>query len=329
MEATKKLYTKVLSRKNTINGIVYGEDNTFLAIETGNELNYNMTRGPGVPDSDYRRPPPGNWTNEIAQHLKSLAPNILVMDGTLSRANATEVTWAEEALTSPYVDLYSNHYYDVDLIKPMNFYKMSNDSNWIRKYGKTFIVGEHGFYSYTEQWRDFFQLQLNTPTAGSMVWGLRAHNAEGGFDTHGEGNGIFSYHAPGWSPPVEGDFDPREQFIVREIYKLSYDILGQAAPSWPIPNAPTILAVNTTSNGTSYLTYQGASWAEHYEIFHKSANSSDMYAGKWAQVANFVRDNVGPGLANYAIEDGASGDWAMRGVSVDQIPGDWSQVVSV
>ena len=68
-------------------------------------------------------------------------PNILVMDGTLSRANATEATWAEEALTSPYVDLYSNHYYDVDLIKPMNFYKMSNDSNWIRKYGKTFIVG--------------------------------------------------------------------------------------------------------------------------------------------------------------------------------------------
>ena len=38
IEATKKLYTKVLSRNNTVNGIVYGEDNTFWAIETGNEL---------------------------------------------------------------------------------------------------------------------------------------------------------------------------------------------------------------------------------------------------------------------------------------------------
>ena len=33
--------------------------------------------------------------------------------------------------------------------------------------------------------------------------------------------GIFSYHAPGWSPNVEADFDPRELFIIREIYKLS------------------------------------------------------------------------------------------------------------
>jgi len=37
-ESTKKLYTKVLDRVNTINGKNYGEDNAFWAIETGNEL---------------------------------------------------------------------------------------------------------------------------------------------------------------------------------------------------------------------------------------------------------------------------------------------------
>ena len=38
IDATKKLYTKLLTRKNSINGVVYGHDNTFLAIETGNVL---------------------------------------------------------------------------------------------------------------------------------------------------------------------------------------------------------------------------------------------------------------------------------------------------
>lgn len=36
--ATKKIYSKLLSRTNTINGVVYGHDNTLWAIETGNEL---------------------------------------------------------------------------------------------------------------------------------------------------------------------------------------------------------------------------------------------------------------------------------------------------
>ena len=66
-----------------------------------------MTKGPGVTQAEQTRPPPGNWTNEIAQHIKSLAPNILVLDGSLSRANLTEDTWDPVALKSPYVDLYS------------------------------------------------------------------------------------------------------------------------------------------------------------------------------------------------------------------------------
>jgi hypothetical protein len=38
IDATKKIYTKLLARTNTLNGVVYGQDNTFWAIETGNEL---------------------------------------------------------------------------------------------------------------------------------------------------------------------------------------------------------------------------------------------------------------------------------------------------
>lgn len=38
VNATKKIYTKLLDRTNTVNGVRYGDDNTFWAIETGNEL---------------------------------------------------------------------------------------------------------------------------------------------------------------------------------------------------------------------------------------------------------------------------------------------------
>jgi hypothetical protein len=79
-----------------------------------------MTEG-----ADRTRPPPGSvshicsspwllsntdlqWTATIAEHIKSLAPSLLVMDGSFSRNNFTDQKWAPEALTSPYVDLYSS-----------------------------------------------------------------------------------------------------------------------------------------------------------------------------------------------------------------------------
>ncbi len=49
-----------------------------------------------------------------------------------------------------------------------------------------------------------------------------------------------------------------------------------------------MLTSNSTGNGTIVLPFQGASWAEHYEIFH----AQDV-AQNWTEVANFVRDNVG------------------------------------
>lgn len=42
-----------------------------------------------------------------AEHSKSLAPNILFLDGSLARNNFTEQSFAPEALTSPAVDIFS------------------------------------------------------------------------------------------------------------------------------------------------------------------------------------------------------------------------------
>lgn len=37
----KKILKKFLTRVNTVNGRVYGHDDTFLAFETGNEMNWS------------------------------------------------------------------------------------------------------------------------------------------------------------------------------------------------------------------------------------------------------------------------------------------------
>jgi len=98
--------------------------------------------------ADRTRPPSGDvcppntkadekWTSTIAAHIKSLAPNLLVMDGSFSRNNFTDQKWAPEALSSPHVDIYSSHYYAPGDDPAYEFQAMVNDSNLVRSYGKT------------------------------------------------------------------------------------------------------------------------------------------------------------------------------------------------
>lgn len=81
-------------------------------------------------------PAPGSWTVNIAQHIKSLAPNILVMDGSLSRSNNTADKFNTTALNSPYVDLFSYHYYDVHYGQ-LPFYDVPADSAYVTQHNKT------------------------------------------------------------------------------------------------------------------------------------------------------------------------------------------------
>jgi len=322
--ATKKLYTKVLTRVNTLNGVTYGQDNTFWAIETGNELNLNMTK-PTFPATSL--PPPGSWTVDIAQHIKSLAPNILVMDGSLSRSNITENKFNLTALESPYVDLFDYHYYDVEYGQ-LPFYDFPEDAKYVASHGKTFVIGEHGFYPNTSQWDLFYQLQAENPVAGSLVWGMRGHVDAGGFATHGEGKGIYSYHVPGWSPATSPMFDPLEQFVVAKTYTASYNLINESVPFYPTPWQPTILQPNTTSNGTAYFSFIGGAWGEHYEVYRAGD-------GFWTQVTNFLRDDVGAGMANFTIPQeeygNGNGSWVMRAIGSPPLvaSGPWCNVVTI
>ncbi|KAG0144344.1 hypothetical protein CROQUDRAFT_95152 [Cronartium quercuum f. sp. fusiforme G11] len=305
-EDFKKILHFMLTRKNTVNGRVYGEDDTFLAFETGNEMNWasinfkspvNITNSSRLISSPtltnvntsftltHTRPAPANWTIEIAQYIKSLAPNILVMDGSYARNKNVTEAWPVESLQSPYIDVFSYHYYgDEDLSY------VTECQARVESFGKTFVVGEHGFYLSTQSlmkgYKFSFFKDSNSSNyqyfydtfkgAGALIWSLRGHDETSGFQTHSEGNNIFSLHVPGFKNQTSKEFD-----------QLEYDI-------FPIPGPPyPFFATNSTATGISF---KGSAWAEHYEIWGATNG------GRFVKVADNVYDNVGPGELFIAIE---------------------------
>jgi hypothetical protein len=54
--------------------------------------------------------------------------------------------------------------------------------------------------------------------AGALIWSLRGHSDKSGFDTHEEGNNIFSYHAPGWQIQTSKAFDTQESSVISATY---------------------------------------------------------------------------------------------------------------
>ncbi|KAI8446497.1 family 5 glycoside hydrolase [Phakopsora pachyrhizi] len=314
----KKIIKYVLNRKNTKNGRVYGSDDTFLAFETGNELNWasytpisvndNSTiintnndnskirdtssnkddgndNGP-EPESDtvnfitykisHSRPAPSNWTIDIARYIKSLAPRIMVMDGSFARTTVAADAWPQETLLSPYVDLFSYHLYgDGDALIASSYQAQAE------KYNKAAVIGEHGFYSSINSWEEFYERFTG---AGSLAWSLRPHSPRSGFITHSEGNNIYSYHIPGWSEN-SNEFDPLEYNIVKLTYNNCYSALGKKLQPYPIPLAPEPFIVS--HEDYDGLSFKGSAWARGYEIWASRHEDSEFF-----QVAEEVHDNV-------------------------------------
>ena len=85
----------ILNRINQFNGLAYKNDPTILAWETGNEIN-----------------PPPSWTTTIANYIKSIDGNHLVMDGTyINNTDPSSGTFTASQLDIANVDIVSNHFY--------------------------------------------------------------------------------------------------------------------------------------------------------------------------------------------------------------------------
>lgn len=124
IEDFKKHIAFVLNHVNPLTGLAYKDDPTIMAWETGNELQS---------DSAWAYT---SWTREIADYIKSIAPNQLVADGhSALTAYATHLDIDSLALES--VDMVSGHYY------PLDEAFLNTDLEQARQAGKVFFIGEY------------------------------------------------------------------------------------------------------------------------------------------------------------------------------------------
>ncbi|GAA5898520.1 uncharacterized protein JCM6883_003341 [Sporobolomyces salmoneus] len=160
----KDYISVILNHVNKYTGVRLGDDPTILAWETGNELGGYMLGGGA---------PPKAWTENIAAHILSLAPNTLVADGTDGLVDTTGAL-VNTGMAATGVDLVTDHFY------PALQWLLEKDRGYMSYYSKSFYVGEfdwtgiHGgadldtFYSTIE----------NMEGSGSMMWSLFGHDAQ-------------------------------------------------------------------------------------------------------------------------------------------------------
>jgi len=157
-----KVYIQhLLTHLNPYTGLTYAEDPTIIGYETGNELG-----GPVFGDKWV----PVEWITEIAQLVKQLGPEKLVIDGTYG-INVTHFSIEE-------IDIFSDHYY------PLNDTKLQDDIDLVKSANKVYLVGEYdwtglnggdsmeSFYGIVES-----QQNMSSPVvAGDLFWSLFMHD---------------------------------------------------------------------------------------------------------------------------------------------------------
>jgi len=147
----KHLISFMLNRVNTVNGILYKNDEFLMALQLGNNLG-----------SRSNTVAPSSWSVDIAQYIKSIAPNMLVMDSTIGGASRIPAA----TLSSPYIDIFMNTYYG-GTASP------ATDANAVANNNKVFIAAEFGFQN--DAWYESFMSATvnNAAVAGSLIWSLR------------------------------------------------------------------------------------------------------------------------------------------------------------
>jgi endo-1,4-beta-mannosidase len=167
----------VVNRVNTVNGIPYKNDPTIAMWEHGNELcTVDCQRAPS------------EWIIEVSRFIKSLDSNHLVLDGSYGYYG-----WDEQVLQEPSIDVYSNHYYQIDVpsdpdVRPKpnswswNYAgRMKNEARYVAGYGKAFLVGEAGLAP-VDWMEDLLGAAITTvECSGVLVWSLRYRSRDGGF----------------------------------------------------------------------------------------------------------------------------------------------------
>lgn len=224
--------SQILNRVNTYTGVAYKNDPTIMAWETGNELST----------------PPTSWTQTIANYIKGIDSNHLVIDGTFG-INAS-------ALSLSNVDIYSNHYY------PMSVSAVNSDAATVTGANKVFYVGEYGWTS-GDSLSSFLSAIETHGAAGDTYWSLFSHDDTSGYVQHSDG---YTLHYPGDTT----DMRSRAQLLRTHAYTMQGI---SSAPAENTPAAPLITSV--TGN---QIAWRGADVADTYSVERSTTSPSSGYS---------------------------------------------------
>ncbi|NIK69474.1 carbohydrate binding domain-containing protein [Paenibacillus sp. BK720] len=257
ISAFKQHLSVLLNRTNTYTGVKYKDDPTIMAWETGNELGW------------YDNPTAmKNWTQDIADYLKSIDSNHLVMDGTYGVKDAH--------LSISSVDIYSDHFYQWPAVgaccKGLSVTELNTQANKVQAAGKAMVVGEFAWNLETYGTLASFlsAIEAQPAIAGSNYWALFGQNDDYGYKVHNDG---FTIYYPGTTT------DMRTK--AQQLRNHAYAMRGISVPAAGVPDAPLITG-HQASGGKVQLKWRGAAAADKYTVERATAGAS----GPWTVVCN-------------------------------------------
>jgi mannan endo-1,4-beta-mannosidase len=176
-EVTRRLYRehveKIITRRNTVTGVLYRDDPTIMGYELMNEAQAPTGRW-----AERRA-----WVAEMSAYIKSLDPDHLVTSGTWGyRTSWERREWLEEHRlpTIDYCDVHNyprdDHDSFVDSPEALREF-MDNRAAAAFSLNKPFLMGEFGMgpegykgFSEVEWYRAFFESSLRAGAGGAMFW---------------------------------------------------------------------------------------------------------------------------------------------------------------
>ncbi|REE91708.1 cellulase (glycosyl hydrolase family 5) [Paenibacillus taihuensis] len=300
IDAFKQHLSVLLNRTNTYTGVKYKDDPTIMAWETGNELLWYDNK-----------PAELAWTQEIANYLKSLDANHLIMDGNYGVEDTH--------LSISSIDIYSDHFYKWPAIgsccKGLSVSQLNTQATKVANAGKVMYVGEYAWNEegYGTLASFYSAIESNPVIAGDAPWALFGHSDDYGYVQHNDG---YTIHYPGDNAAMSTK--------TQQMRTHAYAMRGIAVPAHGIPGAPLITGASV-SGGLNVLKWRGAVPSATYTVERSTAGAS----GPWTVICNqCATDNSTP-WTDSGIASGTAVWYRVKGHNLSGVTGAYSNVYAI
>ncbi|GAA5871921.1 hypothetical protein JCM16303_000915 [Sporobolomyces ruberrimus] len=217
--AFKEYVETIVSHKNPYTGKTYGEDETVIGWETGNEW------GGYINIEEW---PPANWTDAIIDSIKLHSKHQLMIDGTNGFWNYTTKV-AAPSLNVTRLDIVQDHGISS---YPRNVPLLETEIPLAANVSKNIWVGEYDWTTNTDKdtLTDYLALIESSKTMGDSIWSIQGHDDECcKFVNHEDGYSL--YYPNGNLNKTTGALDAGAQANILAVVQHWYRVTGRDIPS--------------------------------------------------------------------------------------------------